>query len=142
MLKKSLFVATAIILGTFGTANAAGNAAGAATKFAKTELSCQSGTTCSVRIQLPANKLIRLRGISCVGLSANVTSADLQIVQNGIIEFEALLFVRDLAGNQIRVAEYLWYQQNLAIYTGARELWLNLQSTVPGQLAATCYAAF
>jgi len=59
MLKKSLFLATAIILGTFCTTQAANNAVA---KFVKTEISCPSGTTCAVRIALPTNKRWSHRG--------------------------------------------------------------------------------
>ena len=139
MLKKSLFLATAIILGTFCTTQAANNAVA---KFVKTEISCPSGTTCAVRIALPTNKLITLKAISCVNVSANVTSTDIRIAKGGVIYFESSLLRYDANNHGNQAGFDIWLYQNILIDTKLHEVWLNLKSTVPGQLAATCYAAF
>lgn len=140
MLKKSFIPAAAIFAGTFCTANAQ---ATAPTQFVKTELSCLSGTTCAVRVQLPANKLISLKAISCVNLSASVTSADIRIAKDGITYFELRLYQYDRRfGLGQNGTDALFRMENIAIHTAAKELWINLKSTVPGQMAATCYSAF
>lgn len=139
MLKKSLFLATAIILGTFCTAQAANSDVA---KFVKTEISCLSGTTCAVRIALPPNKLITLKAISCVNVSANVTSTDIRIAKGSVIYFEGSLLRYDANTYGVLAAPAIFQYQNILIDTKLHEVWFNLKSTVPGQLAATCYAAF
>lgn len=139
MLKKSLFLATAIILGTFCTTQAANSAVA---KFVKTEISCPSGITCAVRIALPTNRLITLKAISCVDVSANVTSTDIRIAKGSVIYFEGGLFRYDINTYGVVAAPTIFHYQNILIDTKLHEVWLNLKSTVPGQLAATCYAAF
>lgn len=139
MFKKSLVLAAAIFAGTFCTAHAAG---GVATRFVTTELSCLSGTSCTVRVQLPANKLIRLKGISCVNVSANVTSADIQIAKDSIIYFNARLYQWDVNNIPSPDVNSTFMYQEMLIDTKAHEVWINLNSTVAGQMAATCYAAY
>ena len=139
MPNKALVLTAAIFAGTICTAHAAGSAE---TQFVKTEISCISGTSCAVRVQLPANRLISLKGISCVDLSENVTSVDIKIAKDGLTFFESALLMRDVNkyGNWDGV--YVWKHQNLVIATKSKELWINLKTTTAGQMAATCYAAF
>lgn len=139
MFKKSLVLAAAIFAGTFCTAHAAGSAE---TQFVKTELSCLSGTSCAVRVPLPANKLVRLKGISCVNISENVTSVDVKIGKDAFWYFEARLYYYDERTFSGWNYQELFRYENFVIYTKTKELWLNLNSTVAGQMAATCYAAF
>ena len=141
MPRHSVLLAIAIVIGTLCTVQPAANASGGATKFVKTDLSCLSGTTCAARIQLPANKLIGLKGISCADVSSNVTSTDLKIIENGATKFAMPLLIYEEAQHRSLHRDLIMYQ-NFLINTSASELWLVLNSTVPGQMAATCYAAF
>ena len=139
MPKKALVLTAAIFAGTFCTAHAAGSAE---TQFVKTEISCLSGTSCAVRVQLPANRLISLKGISCVDLSENVTSVDIKIAKDGLTYFEGTLLQRDVNKYGRWDGISIWEHQNLVIATKSKELWINLKTTTVGQMAATCFAAF
>lgn len=140
MLMKSLALATAIVIGTFCTANATGRTI---TEVVKAEFNnCTAGTPCSVRVQLPANKLIRIKGISCVNLSANVTSVDVKIGKNAIWDLEFLLLERDMNKWGSVYGDNIWIYENYVIATKAKELWLTINSTAEGQALATCYTAF
>ena len=139
MPKKALVLTAAIFAETICTAHAAGSAE---TQFVKTEISCLSGTSCAVRVQLPANRLISLKGISCVDLSENVTSVDIKIAKDGLTYFEGSLLLRDVNKYGRWDGISIWEHQNLVIATKSKELWINLKTTTAGQMAATCYAAF
>lgn len=139
MPKKALVLTAAIFAGTICTADAAGSAE---TQFVKTDISCLSGTSCAVRVQLPANRLISLKGISCVDLSENVTSVDIKIAKDGLTYFEGTILLRDVNKYGRWDGIYVWEHQNLVIATKSKELWINLKTTTAGQMAATCYAAF
>lgn len=144
MMMRSLALATAIVIGTFCAAHAAGNAAVAATKFVKTEISCLTGITCAVRIVLPTNKLITLKGFSCVDIANTVTRADLRIIAtNNRVDAFVIPLLLPL------INEAMFIEMTVPVFhfapvidTKAHELWLNFEGTVAGEKAATCYSAY
>jgi hypothetical protein len=75
-------------------------------------------------------------------VSESVTSADIQIAKGSIIYFNARLLQFDVNHSPIAETGTMFMIQEMWLDTKAHEVWINLNSTVPGQMAATCYAAF
>lgn len=142
MFRTSIIVAATIAAGVACTTQAE---AVQATKFVAFQISCNSGTTCTKDVPLPAGTsgTYAMPGMTCSWAGANVTRVDIEIALKSNM---ARQFVIPQLLTAAESAAGFWHSMDnynkVLLLSSLHRLRVTLYSDLPSQKIANCYAAF